>query len=121
VQTQLQILDPSELAKLLDVLHDEWFDVDALDFDRSRSVLRIPFRDREDTQQQRSTNCLEIRNVDSYEVQDTEHVGFYDLNEIRYEPSQQRLTIVTGVPLGFTIQIRQFELVLNEIADSKRA
>jgi hypothetical protein len=56
---------------------------------------------------------LQIHEVERFEVRDTEKVGSYDVNEIRFDSSLGQITITTGIPLDFRIKVRRLRLTVT--------
>lgn len=107
MQQVLRVTDPKSLTVITDVIHDRWFDVDDVMFDEGNNCLRIPFR---------PDWVLEISNVESYELEETEGVGRYDFNEFTYSESDSALIISTGVPLVFRVAVGGLDVSLSEPA-----
>ena len=86
-----------ELASIIDRLHDRWFDLDDIRFDKPSATVTIPFS--QDRVQ------LVIHDANDLRVDDSENIGTYDFNTITYEPEYRRLSVLTGVPLKLEIEV----------------
>ena len=122
------IKDPQQIPKILNVIHDCWFNKDDIVYDSKSSILSIKFKreiiDKKQTLKRfwflkkvriPSVECfLKIHHAESYSVKDIAQVGSYDFNEIKYDLGQKTLTISTGVPIHIEIKVRQFEVSVEE-------
>jgi hypothetical protein len=61
-------------------------------------------------------STLTIRHARAWRCEDPEGVGYYDFNEVRYEPEAQRMTITTGVPLFMEALVEALDVAV-EITD----
>lgn len=124
----LVITDPDDLHKVIDAIHDRWFDLDRIQFEAGTSILQIPFSEsydrrwkkfmfwRKDRHEFQYEFSLEIRHVTKYEIIDTVKVGIYNFSEIKYD-GQNKLEITTGIPLGFTVYVSRLEVAVRERSD----
>ncbi len=116
-----------DLDEITDAIHDRWFDVEQIDFDRDARILRVFFSDDAEPSLVRSLlskphadkkarpRVLEIHNVDSYRIQDTERVGAYDFNKLRYAPGTGTVSVETGVPLEMVVTVSDLEVVVRDL------
>jgi len=119
---------PEDLFLIHELIHDCWFELDDINLEASAGVLEIMFtrpaveRGREVGRilflkrvQMPFVKCiLRIYQVEHYEVEDTQHVGQYDFNELRYDPIAHKVVIDTGIPLRFEVKVREFEVAVEE-------
>jgi len=124
----LVITEPEDLHKVIDAIHDRWFDLDKIQFEAGTSVLQIPFSEsydrgwkkfmfwRKDRHGFRYEFSLEIKHVTKYEISDTAKVGIYNFGEIKYD-RKGKLIITTGIPLGFTVYVSRLEVAVKETGD----
>jgi hypothetical protein len=113
-----RIHDESNLGLINDLIHDTWFDVDAIALNTRDNTVVIPIRTRKErvsgkaasNQQELALNCLQIHNVIELEIEDTERVGIYDFNELVFEPHSKLVTITTGVPLHLRIKVSDLDI-----------
>lgn len=111
--TELKNLDAINKA-----VHDRWFKVDDVKLDASRNTLSVPFGDSRSATRKPGgatiSHYLEIGYVERYTLEETEGVGSYDFNEIRFVQPTQTVTITTGIPLTFEIVVKKLDVrVLN--------
>lgn len=107
MQPALRVTDPKSLNVITDVIHDRWFEVDDVAIEEGRKCLRIPFR---------PDWVLEISEVESYQLEETEGVGRYDFNKFAYSESDRTLMISTGVPLVFRVTVASLDVSLSELS-----
>src|SRR5215218_7284040 len=62
---------------------------------------------------------LNIFHVESYKIDDTERVGYYDFTTLEYNSDQRCISIITGTPIGIEIKVRDFEVSVVETTKSK--
>lgn len=115
---------PEDLAAVNDVIHDCWFDKDDVRMDLETATLTIRFI-RPSPERGKSVggrgllkereiphleSFLRVHHVRDWILEDTEGVGFYDFNEVRFDPQEHRIEITTGVPLKIAILVEQLDL-----------
>ena len=127
--THLSINNPKDLHAVHDLIHDCYFDIDEIAFDRSSSVLSFRFRrlvtkgkfwwrDIISTSKMRPAieGFLRIHHVDSYSVADTQKVGTNSFNVLTYDPSARCVLVQGNVPMDIRILVHQFEVSV-EVTD----
>lgn len=122
VVTQAHATERGQLNMVNDRIHDRWFDVSGVKFDESRGVLRVPFDEsRSPTKHgpgvRLATRCLEIGNVERYTLKESEGVGRYDFNVLRYAPESRTITVTTGIPLTFEVLVRSLDVRVRDAAE----
>ena len=114
----------SKLGELIDMLHDCWFDVDAIEYCKDKKCMMIPFDQVNGEELKFKERLLEVKErgtkrvkmelhiecVEDYRLEDTENIGKYDFNEMVYDSTDKCLSILTGVPLGLKIRVGQLSL-----------
>lgn len=102
-----------ELEDLIPLVHDMYFPIDSVVFDRERGVVEIPFS-RTGRETDPLTGALpstvSIGDVIDMHVADTEGVGFYNVNELRYDAKGGVLTVVTGIPLTLRCKVTRCDV-----------
>jgi hypothetical protein len=117
------IKNPSEIIKIIDAIHDCWFDINEIQFDKDKAILSIPYKvDIKDdrlkaTKKPNASYLLQIKNVKNYFLHDTEKIGCYDFNKIEYDKDKKFIHITTGVPLKLTIYIFDFEIIIKTLEE----
>ena len=109
------ITDASNLNTLVDSVHDLWFDIDQVERDFSAGVVTILLYTEPDDLRRNQPPCsmLRISSVDCLLIRDTEHVGYYDIDKIDFEPVARVLTITGCIPIMVKLRIAKLELELR--------
>ena len=121
---KIRINNVEQISKILDVIHDQWFDLNELKFKKEEGVVEIPFQrelEKKSKLQKHflffkkrltpiTLHVLRIYNAQNYSVVDSEKVGKYDFNEIFYNLSQKKVIVKCGVPLVITIEVDLFDI-----------
>ena len=122
--TEVRINDGSQLKRVNEVIHDYWFDLDEVVFDKETSTLQIRFtRPRLEPSPKRSGLALlhkvdvpyveaflRIHHVLRWTAEDSERIGSYDFNELLFDEARKRIRVSTGVPLVLFADVEEFEL-----------
>jgi len=116
--------DLAVLNKLSAGLHDEWFDLDRLIHDVDRSEVRVtiypglvsgrfiqrvtpPFRLPE---LPTPIGELIVRRVLSLRIEDDAQIGWYDIGDIRFDPTTRRVTLRSNFPCEVAIEVERLDL-----------
>jgi len=127
----------SDLDAILDMLHDQWFDLGGLKYNDKASELTLLFEvaDYENADTVLSLYFIKLKStpvckvllticgVESYSVKDVENIGKYDLNEITYAADTKSMMITSTIPLYFTVNVSKFLIKIeftNEILFRKK-
>jgi hypothetical protein len=132
---EIKICKPEELEKINDLLHDCWFDIDKISVDNN--TFKLNFTCCLETRKRILKNylfikqfeipevegILEIHEVKSYEIIDTEKVKNYDINELVFNPEINSISILTGIPLTIRIDVLSLKVsvaITDEIISTKK-
>lgn len=104
----LHITDAEEISRVTELLHDSWIDADRILYDSSKGIITIRILKPKHTgiafvtrmRLPANEYLLRISHVKSFDLQDTEKIRFYDLNELKFDPVSMQLEVETGVPIG---------------------
>jgi hypothetical protein len=109
----LEFTDPTALDELLDLIHDRWFDADAIQL--TGTNLLIPFASKAVRRASKAEidSVLVIEQVRGYDLVDTEQIRLYDFNDVSFDEQSSRLAITTGIPLKLEVEVDEFKVVLN--------
>lgn len=121
----LQVQAANQLDLINNAIHDWWFDVDEIRFDREKATLTMRFVPEEVYRSSRRSSprdrgkpskqmYLVARNVLEFRVKDTEKVRFYDLNVLKYDPAKKSLRFSTGVPIEIEARVSDLFIELAE-------
>ncbi len=104
----------SDLMQLSHRVHDLWLCVDDLTQLPQSGTLKITLYNTGNIPiAGDAVGTLLIFNVLSVDVNDTEKIGIYDINEITYSETEKLLKIVGCVPFEARIYIKSIELALE--------
>ena len=121
-------MDPHRLDAINRVVHDHWFNVADVAHDAAHQTLAVKFTRPSETVAETTRRILflrrvrvqitewwlEIHNVESYTLQETEGIGRYDFNELQFSEADRTLTIKTGVPLRFWVRVTALDVLVRE-------
>ena len=98
------------LPLLLDEIHDRYFDLEKVEYDKSRSQWKVVFGDSKRGPYERA---LVITGVEDYYLRDTERIRFYSINELQVNLQTCTLTLACNVPIIIQLRVRSdFAVVL---------
>ena len=113
-----------QLRMINDLIHDKWFDVDDVEHDESRRRVKVivldvfasssisrAFRDT-GLSEKGTRGTLIIDHCRALRIDDTEEIGRYDINRLRYEAAGGTLTLETNTPLGFQLDVDALDVSL---------
>lgn len=93
----------TDLWTVLDLVHDRWFDLTEVSFDKERGDVCIFLGE------QRRGSCkdrqLQIKGVLDFEVKDEAKIGRYDLADIEIDSSSSSIRIKSGFPLVISMKM----------------
>lgn len=126
----------NQVVEVTDIIHDCWFELDNVNFDRNSEELRIEF-EKENLESAQITNkflflkervtpihkCfLTICNVKKYVVKDDAKIGRYDFNELNINENTNSILITSGFPLEIHIDVKKFKIeveITAKVVDKK--
>jgi hypothetical protein len=120
--TGVVIEDASDLHIALDHLHDRWFDLEAVVFDRARMEVTFPFwsnpgwrspRDRSTGAPKPFDRVMTVLHVLDYVVSDTEHIAVYSFNDMKFGDGS--IAIRADPKLSIRMRVEKLEIRLEEI------
>jgi hypothetical protein len=104
MEIEILLTNSSDITRAVDELHDLWFDVAAIDWNRARERIRIPFAEvSASLAKGHYQKWLVVEAAQRIEIHDTEKVGFYDLDRITFKSGV--LVLECGVPLKIEIAV----------------
>ncbi len=136
----LAVTDASALDEVSGEIHDWFFDVEDIAFDRQAAALTIPFR-RWSYEEARLVGedppvrgwrkifgtttaksweapwyrwVLRIRSADSYRLQDDAQIGCADFNEISYDPARSTLIVRGNIPVTIEVRVRAIAVEVEQ-------
>lgn len=101
-----------DLNAVTSALHDRWVDLDRMT--RSGSSIMFPcytsIRDRGD---KKPDLLLRVGRASGIAVNDSEKIGFYDINEIIYK--DKKIKIIFNIPLDVSIDVDCVDVEVSRI------
>lgn len=128
---KISILNFNEIGKILDCIHDKWFNIEDIIFNPQLSSLEIKF-DRENIEAKKIVkqllffrkwrlpvikSKLIINNVLNYKIEDKAYIGGSDFNEIKYKENEGKIIITCGVPFEIQIDVKEFRIELEDTSN----
>lgn len=137
VGAEVRITKGSDLSRINEVIHDYWFDLDDITFDDATSTLEIRFsRPSSKTDAAASgwsllrrvevpyvESFLRLHHVWRWALEDTQRIGSYDFNVLRFDEGKQRIEVTTGVPLDLSADVERLEvsvLVTDKVVKTEK-
>ena len=125
----MKIINPVNLDKINDVLHDCYFDVEAIKIEnnvfevpvfqnKAESLIKKRFFIFKQFEIQSYTSILKIYNVNSYRIVDTEKIGYYCFNKLIFNPVKKNFSILADVPISINVNVKLFEVSLTSSKDN---
>jgi hypothetical protein len=116
------ITEPSEIPKILELIHDCWLDASMIVLDSEKSTLSIRYLKGTGSTSSfvsrirfPAIECfLRISRVESFSVQDKQKVRFYDINSLAYDPMSRCVQLRTGVPIEIRAIVADFDITVEE-------
>ena len=94
----LTIREPERLVLAIDRIHDRWFDVEAITYERGHRVVKIPFWSRpanKPPMNATADSVLLVHDADEPAIADKEHIGTYTFDRVAYS---NRQVVITAEP-----------------------
>jgi len=100
------------LRSLVDLVHDCWFDAEALAIDPKTQSIVFRVEPKHSALARGSPRgiVVAIKNVLNLSIQDTERVRDYDINEITFDPTARTISISGGIPITIVIEVAALEI-----------
>lgn len=132
---KITIYKPDELNQINDLIHDCFFDIDRITVNNNTFILYFT---RYLESRKKPVNrwfffkqyeipglecILEIHEVKSYSIKDTQKVQFYDLNELAFDQATNMVKIRTEIPLSIEIEVLSLKIsvvITDKIISSKK-
>ena len=126
----LSVSSPHEFGKLLDLIHDEFFDLDEVKYDAEQGVVEIPYRrifhgGRARTVKNRwlyrvvevdVLRCiLRVRNVENLEIRDDARIGSYAFNTLTYDETTGELLFECCEPCTLRMKVSGLAIENEEL------
>jgi hypothetical protein len=117
----------SEIAEIFDSVHDQYFDIDRLEFDADRGEVRLPIYAGRESKRWLGWSTsrppteplpppigiLIVQDVVGVSVEDEADIGWYDINHGSYDVERGELRIVSNVPCDIVVRGRDIKVSLS--------
>jgi len=99
------------LSILLDEIHDRYFSLDEIIYDKNALEWRLFFGE---SRKGPFDRILKISGVTDYICNDTEKIAIYDMNKLTVDLDKHLITLGCNVPLDIRLHIRpDFEICVE--------
>lgn len=120
-----------QLDAINGIIHDYWFKVEDVNHDAARGMLSLRFTRPSQAGGETTRRMLflrrvrvpitewllEIRNVETYTLKETEGIGCYDFNELQFSEVDRTLTVKTGIPLVLHMRVSALDVTVRDTGD----
>lgn len=113
------VFDHFDRNLIADLIHDRFFDVESISWDRDRQYLEFSYFKDDDLKA--IGGKISFGHVIDLKLIDTEKIRYYDLNFINWNERENKIEIVTNIPLTFEITAGKFEMTVTMIDRSSGA
>lgn len=93
------------LEALNTALHDRWIDVDRLEFTGTRVTIPITRESSSLAHENDFVQVLELNPVQSVRIEDSEKIGYYDINRLEFQAEEKKVVVVCNIPLLLEFQL----------------
>lgn len=107
------VFDHFDRNTIADMLHDRFFDVESIRWDRDGRYLELSYF--KDDNVKVPGGKISFRHVVDAKLVDTEKIRYYDLNFIDWDEEKNKIKLVTNIPLTFEITATEFEMTITMI------
>jgi len=90
------------VSALHDLVHDRWFDLKELRFDKKLGLVSLRFGDKRKGPFDQS---LAVAGVAAVNVKDDAHIGIYDIDRLEIDTRKPSLTLTSGFPLQIVVEL----------------
>jgi len=128
--TALQVTTPENLNSLNNLIHDEWFDVDEIQYDPEQGIVELPYRRKFHGGPARTIrnwlfytvkevdviqSRLRIYNVNDYSIRDRAHTGSYSFNVAEYNQDTSALLLRCDPNLELKMKVSELLIESDDL------
>ena len=110
----IEVFDNFWIEFINSLIHDQWFSLSETVHDSSEGLLKFTFKYiiRQGWRQPitDAVGTLQIHDVISWSVNDSEKVDRYDFNKLKYDEHASVIHVTTGIPLQISVSVKTFHL-----------
>ncbi|OGP61762.1 MAG: hypothetical protein A2169_14650 [Deltaproteobacteria bacterium RBG_13_47_9] len=116
----LKVTNPQEINNLIDLIHDEYFEVDNIKYDREQGIVEIPYRRIFHDGPRRTVHNwllykvqevdvirakMRILHIEEFEVNDPDQIGTYCFNDVDYDHNRSTLLLDSNTKLELRMKV----------------
>jgi len=116
----LKVTNPQEIGKLIDLIHDEYFEVNDIEYHRQQGVVEIPYRRLFHNGPRRIVHNwlfyivqevdviraeMRIHHVEEFKVNDPDKIDTYSFNDVDYDPDSSTLLLDSNTNLELRMKV----------------
>ena len=113
------VIDRYDRNLIADLVHDRFFDVGSIRWDKDGKHLEFSYFKDDDCKA--IGGKISFKNVVDMKLVDTEKIGYYDLNFITWDEKENKIELVTNIPLAFEITATEFGMTITMIDQASPA
>ena len=117
-----------DLNPLLDLIHDQKFDKDAIVFDPKTSVLTIPFcREKPEDRKLLGTtmlvkrwsvpvveSLLRIETAEQFHIDDPANIGIYEFNSVKYDERRHEILLTAEPRFSLRVEVKELKITAED-------
>lgn len=104
------IVDRYDKKFIADMVHDRFFDVESIRWDKDGQYLEVSYFKNDDLKA--IEGKITFKHVVDMKLIDTEKIRYYDWNFINWNEKEKQIEFVTNIPLTFEITATKFEMAI---------
>ena len=110
----MTIISATQLGDLLNLVHDRWFNVEQVIFDKEQKTVALHLERKKADLVNGSKDGVKwlIKNAEALTINDTEKVRDYDVNEVRFDALGGRVIISGGIPIIIEVKVTALNIEL---------
>jgi hypothetical protein len=132
----LRVTTLEQINNLNDLIHDEWFDVDQIQYDPKNKKVMLPYRRKFHNGPEKTIRNwliyklkekdvvrseLRIHNVINFQIDDQAQLGRYTFNVAEYDPKISKLLIHCDPSLKIQFEVTELQIESEDLEIKGRA
>jgi hypothetical protein len=112
---EMIVTEAKKIKDLVNAIHDAYFDVDQIVFNESKKFVLMRFEvdpKRLKASPSSKTFYLRIEKVLKLNFEDTEKIGVYDVNTLKYTDNNKEIILSCGIPFLMKTKVKELRLCL---------
>ncbi len=95
---------------IADVIHDRFIDIESVCWNKRENILEILYFS--ESNLNTPEGKILFYNVIDVNILDEEKVQYYDLNFIKWDEKNNKISLITGITLVFEIMVTKFKIMI---------